>query len=162
MRRPATASEPGDAAKAGEDWIHADRDIVIVLDGATVRTDTGWAHGIAWYAAKLGSAIASAAGNRSLELKAVLAHAIACTAGQHRGCDLQHAGTPSAAVGIVRQQANAIEYLVLGDVTLVFDAGRVLAVITDDRVDAIAVDERPIHQRLTMREWEMSDPTAGK
>jgi len=42
--RIATASEPGDAAKASEDWIHADRDIVIVLDGQTraaVLTGTG-------------------------------------------------------------------------------------------------------------------------
>lgn len=146
--RIATASEPGDAAKASEDWIHADRDIVIVLDGATARTDTGCIHGIAWYAAKLGSAIANLAVDRSLELKAVLGQAIAETANQHRECDLEHAGTPSAAVGIVRQQVDIIEYLVLGDITLVLDLGDQPVVITDERVDATAVDERAEAARL--------------
>jgi len=140
--RIVTASEPGDAAKASEDWILADRDTVIVLDGATARTETGCTHGIAWFAAKLGSAIASTAVDKSLELKEVLAQAIAHTADQHRDCDLEHVGTPSTAVGIVRQQTDALEYLVLGDVTLVLDSGYELAVITDDRVDTTAVEER--------------------
>src|SRR5437588_9355589 len=48
--RVSTVTEPGDPARDNEDWVTADPDLVIVLDGATARTATGCAHGIAWYA----------------------------------------------------------------------------------------------------------------
>ncbi len=140
--RIVTATEPADASKASEDWILAEPDLAIALDGATARTDTGCRHGIAWYAAKLGSAITDRSTDPGRDLKAVLAGAIAGTRDQHRDCDLDHPGTPSAAVGIVRPRGVLLEYLVLGDVTLLLDTVHGLNVITDDRVDQTAIEQR--------------------
>lgn len=144
----ATATEPGDPTKANEDWIFAGEQLIVVLDGATARTDTGCRHGIAWFAAKLGSAIASLATDPTLPLSNVLWHAIVATADQHRECDLTHPGTPCAALTIVRRSSDAIEYLVLGDVTLVLDIAQGVEAITDDRVDKTAREERLEAARL--------------
>lgn len=62
---------------ANEDWAAATSDMAVVLDGATVRTDTGCTHGPAWYARKLGGAIIGGAGDQSRELADILADAIA-------------------------------------------------------------------------------------
>lgn len=66
---------------------------IVVLDGATARTGTGCVHGIAWYAAKLGSALAGLAADRESELANALMYGIRFTADQHRDtCDLSHPG----------------------------------------------------------------------
>jgi len=49
---------------------------------------------------------------------------------------------------IVRRTEGAVEYLVLGDVTLVLDTSTGLEVITDDRVDPTAREERLEAARL--------------
>lgn len=136
------ATEPGDPSSSNEDWVTAAQRLIVVLDGATARTDTGCRHGIAWYSAKLGSAITSLAIDETMQLTDVVSHAIAITAGQHPECDLTHPGTPSAAIGIVRLRTGTIEYLVLGDTTVVIDSWDGVRVVTDDRVDATALDER--------------------
>jgi hypothetical protein len=72
-----------------------------------------------------------------------LTSAIKQTADLHRAtCDLDHPGTPSAAVGIVQIDGEAVRYLVLGDVTIVFDATGSEIVATDDRVSKTAERER--------------------
>jgi hypothetical protein len=56
--------------------------------------------------------------------------AIEQTAGSHRDtCDLDHPGT-SAAVAILSIRDELVEYLVLGDVTVVLDHGGDLRVVT--------------------------------
>jgi hypothetical protein len=137
------ASTASGANGPNEDYVAATSDLLVVLDGATVRTDTGCQHGVAWFARRLGGAILGAAAQRSTSLPTVLATAIEQVAQLHPECDLTHPGTPSAAVGIVRQEDNAVHYLVLGDVTVVIDAGGPEpVVISDERVSATAAAER--------------------
>ncbi|WP_231925236.1 hypothetical protein [Micromonospora purpureochromogenes] len=108
----------------------ASESLIVVLDGATARTGTGCSHGIAWYSAKLGSALAGLAADRDSELANALMYGIRFTADQHRDtCDLSHPGTPSAATAMLRLKDTALEYLVLGDVTVLIDTADGIQVI---------------------------------
>ena len=119
--------------------------MVVVLDGATARTETGCVHGVAWYARHLANAII---GHPDLPPEDALARAIVQTADHHRTCDLEHPGTPSAAVAIVQAQPDILRYLVLGDVTMVVDTRHGLQVVTDDRVSKTALAERAVADAL--------------
>lgn len=126
-----------------EDWMACSSDLVVVLDGATVRTETGCSHGPAWYARKLGAAIIGHAAARSRSLSDVLADAIQDVAVLHVGtCDLADPAAPSAAAAIVRVEGDTIRYLLLGDVTIVADLGSEVVAISDDRVSQTARHER--------------------
>lgn len=140
--RVVVASEPGTPGRDNEDWVSTTPHVVAVLDGATARTDTGCIHGVAWYATKLGAAVASRAGDHDVPLSTALAGAIADVAALHPGCDLSHPGTPSAAAGIVRIGEANVEYLVLGDVSVIADVGDVVRSISDGRVSHTARKER--------------------
>lgn len=140
--RVRATTQPATPGAPNEDWMLATEDLVVVLDGQTARTGTGCAHGVAWYAATLGGAIADLAADPALSLDAVLSRAIDRTAGAHPACDLRHPATPSATAAIVRPQRDAIEYLVLGDVTVLAETSDRLLVVTDARVDAAARAER--------------------
>lgn len=137
------ATDPGTPGKPNEDRFAATSDILVVLDGATVRTDTGCKHGVSWYVKELTAAIIAAAAEPSLSLREILAEAIGYVASLHPSCDLSHPGTPSAGVAIVRFEDDTIRYLVLGDVSLIIDQrdGEVIEVV-DHRVSKIAADER--------------------
>ena len=139
--RIVAATQPGNPGSPNEDWVSAAQSLIVVLDGSTARTETGCTHGVAWYAAKLGSAITSNATEPSNKLADVLAAAIAHTDAQHPQCDLSHVGTPSAMVAIVRI-GEALDYLVLGDTTIVVDSWDRFNVLTDERVSTTAVAER--------------------
>lgn len=140
--RVSTASEAGDPKTPNEDWVLAHEGLVVVLDGATARTDTGCVHGVSWYASKLGSALTGMATDRDTRLIDALAGAIERTAAQHSKCNLSHPGTPSAAVAVVRVSHETVQYLVLGDVTVVVDTSDGIQVVTDDRVSRTALAER--------------------
>ncbi|MET7751626.1 hypothetical protein [Micromonospora sp. NPDC005367] len=87
----------------------------MVLDGAIARTGTGCVHGIAWYAAKLGSALAGLCADRDSEPANALMYGIRFTADQHRDtCDPSHPA-PSAATATRTLKDTALEYSVLGD-----------------------------------------------
>jgi hypothetical protein len=132
------ASLAGTTDKASEDWALTTPELLVVLDGATARTETGCVHGIAWYARHLGSAIVERATERE-DLRLVLAEAIAIVAREHPECDLTHPGTPSAGVAILRVDG---DYLVLGDVAMAAQTGQGLFVVVDDRVSKTAAEER--------------------
>jgi hypothetical protein len=137
------ASDPGSRDRDNEDWLHVDQDLVVVLDGATARTDTGCRHGVTWYAQRLGTSVVELARDLSVPLPHVLAAAITQVADEHRGtCDLEHPGTPSAAIGLLRFRSATLEYLVLGDVSLVIDQGGRIRVVSDDRVSRTASAQR--------------------
>ncbi|MFI6163152.1 protein phosphatase 2C domain-containing protein [Micromonospora haikouensis] len=136
------ASEPSKADKLNEDWFSASPNLVVVLDGATARTDTGCVHGVSWYAAQLGAAVSAQASDASVALPAALATAIRTVAEKHPGCDLTSPGTPSAAVAVLRRTSRHLEYLVLGDVGIVLASTSHLSVVIDDRVDKTAQAER--------------------
>ncbi|BCJ71205.1 hypothetical protein CS0771_07490 [Catellatospora sp. IY07-71] len=134
------ATSPGDVGKPSEDWVYADEQIAVVLDGATARTDTGCVHGVHWYAEHLGKAIVECAGEfEGLPLSGALRMAILTVALEHRNCDLDHPGTPSAGVAILRPSG---DYLVLGDVTIVNDSAYELNIVVDPRVEQTAKAER--------------------
>ncbi|BCB81936.1 protein phosphatase 2C domain-containing protein [Phytohabitans flavus] len=137
--RVSTASYPADLAAANEDWALATQRLAVVLDGQTARTDTGCRHGVSWYVASLGAAIAA---DPDPPLQTVLAGAIERTAARHPECDLSHPATPSATVAIVRFGQSAVEYLILGDVTVLADTTSELHVLTDGRIEATATAER--------------------
>lgn len=133
---------PGTPDGLNEDWVSVTSDLVVVLDGATVRTDTGCQHGVSWYVRKLGAAIINAAANRASPLRQVLGDAIADVAKLHPECDLTHPGTPSAAVGIVRIDGGELHHAVLGDVSVVIETTDRIQVHSDDRVSHTALTER--------------------
>lgn len=128
---------------ANEDWYGATDDAVVVLDGATIRTDTGCEHGLQWYVRHLGSTLLAGAHDISVELRTVLARAIEHVRGLHaETCNLAHPGTPSAAVGLVRRVGTRLDWLVLGDITVMVETGEKLHVEVDDRVSETALAER--------------------
>lgn len=140
--RAAIATEPGSSKRPNEDWATATPDMIVVLDGATARTETGCIHGIAWYANKLGASIVAEAANHDVPLRAALGTAIRDVAEMHPDCDLAHPGTPSAAVGVIRLRADVMDLLVLADVSIVVrETTGTLSVLTDDRVKAVARKE---------------------
>jgi serine/threonine protein phosphatase PrpC len=142
MMRYATATEPGSPGAENEDWHYANHGLIVVLDGATTRTDTGCIHGVSWYASHLGQSLARLGLDRDLKLGQILTNAIALTADEHRECDLRHPGTPSATVAMLRISGSSLEYLVLGDTTVIVETGTETQVLTDDRVDTTAQPER--------------------
>lgn len=143
--RTTAASLPSSGDGDNEDWYSASPHLVVVLDGATARTGTGCVHGISWYAAHLGAALSEGAFDLELPLEKVLAMGIDRVADLHRSCDLNHEGTPSAAVAIVRvDDAGWTEYLVLGDVTVLLDTDSGVVAVSDGRVSQTALTERRI------------------
>lgn len=138
--RAQIATDAGSATKPSEDRALVGSNLLVVIDGATARTDTGCRHGVPWFADHLGTAIFN---NGALGPSGALAVAIASTADLHRDtCDLSHPGTPSAAVAVVQIGDGQLRYLVLGDVTVVVDAGGGPCVVSDERVSQTARRER--------------------
>lgn len=146
-------SEAGNADVANEDFagvaVHGvgpagAGGAVVVLDGVTPPPDgdNGCRHGVAWFSARLGSALLGLAGaRRDLPLADCLAQAIAGTAAAHRAtCDLSHRLTPQATVVAARWDARWVEHLVLSDSVLLLESadrsGTVTAVL-DDRIDRL-------------------------
>ncbi|GAA2532595.1 hypothetical protein [Pilimelia columellifera] len=140
--RAETVTDAGRPGTPNEDWALANETLLMALDGATVRTETGCQHGVPWYVAKLGASLTAFAAERTDSLGVSLTLAIQFVADQHRECDLSHPGTPSAGVGIVRLNGEHLEYLVLGDVTVIIDTTDGIQVISDDRVSNTATAER--------------------
>lgn len=138
------SSDPG-SERPNEDHFATGEDMVVVLDGATARTETGCTHGVAWYVRHLADAIVD---HPDSPPENALALAIIQTANQHRTCDLHHPGTPSAAVAILQARQGTLRYLVLGDVTMVADTLNGLKIVTDNRVSETARAERSIADAL--------------
>lgn len=134
------ASSPGDPATPSEDWFSVTPDLIVVLDGATVRTDTGCEHGLPWYVHQLGTRLTDLASYSALDV--ALFHAIAHVAEMHPDCDLAHPGTPSAAVGIIRNRNGMQQRLVLGDITVVTETDTDLWAVSDARVSRTAAIQR--------------------
>jgi hypothetical protein len=133
-------SEPGDPSHENEDWVYAAPELMVVLDGLTARGDTGCFHSTAWFVQRLGSAIVTAA-KMEPSLVEVLRQSIAAVASEHPECELSHPGTPSAAAAIMRI-GEVIDYLILGDTTVLLETASELTVVTDNRIDAAAQAER--------------------
>lgn len=141
------ATAPGATARPNEDWTTValpaagEGGTLVVLDGVTPPAgDDGCVHGVPWFTARLGGALAELSGSRrDMTLSEILAMSILRTADAHRAtCDLSHVRTPQATVVLVRWGTDAVEHLVLSDSTLLLESpdGEVRAVL-DDRLDRV-------------------------
>ncbi|WP_262282798.1 hypothetical protein [Micromonospora sp. MA102] len=146
MMRVRSASDPAPGRLENEDLVFRIGPLVGLLDGATVPEgfDTGCVHGPAWYvrhlAARIGLAVAA---RPAATLMSSLAAAILAVRADHGGeCDLDHPGTPSSTVCLLREGGDQADYLVLCDSPLVLDTGDRIDVVSDDRLDAALADLR--------------------
>jgi hypothetical protein len=144
--RVALASRPATPASVNEDFVAACPTAVVVIDGVSVpeELDTGCHHGTPWFAAQLGTTLLrQLATSPTDELAVSLAHGIEQVRSMHDGdCDLAHPGSPSAAVAMLREHHDSVEYLVLADCTIVLALQGALRVVTDDRIGHVAQAER--------------------
>ena len=147
------ATIPGRDDRPNEDFPAALPDCAVLLDGAggPAEMPTGCLHGTDWYVRQLGTQLLAGLGSRpETSLTALLAEGITEVAARHTGtCDLNHPGTPSTTVVMARLRPDAVEYLVLGDSTLLIDrAGQEPAVLTDQRIEEVAVAEQEAMKAL--------------
>ncbi|MEW1722286.1 protein phosphatase 2C domain-containing protein [Streptomyces sp. NPDC093109] len=151
MRIELTTS-PGTPGHPNEDWTAVaapaggEGGVLVVLDGVTPPAgDDGCVHGVPWFTARLGGALAElSCSRRDMTLTGVLAAAITRTADAHRDtCDLSHPRTPQATVVLARWSEDEVEHLVLSDSTLLLESpdGTVRAVL-DDRLDRVPPEVR--------------------
>jgi hypothetical protein len=151
------ASWPGSVSKANEDFVAASPKVAVVLDGlsAPPPLGTGCLHGTPWFVAQLGAQVMSAATTAGEEpLQDLVAGAITRVADSHaHSCDLDHPGTPSSSLAVLREQDRRVEYLLLFDSVIVLDGPSGLVVVTDRRVDAFARQEH-----LATREHPVGSP----
>ena len=139
--------------RPNEDFPAALPDCAVLLDGAggPAEMPTGCAHGTDWFVRQLGVRLLAAVGGRpAAPLTGLLARGISAVAGLHAGtCDLGDPGTPSTTVVMARLGPDAVEYLVLGDSTLLFDRdGQEPVVLTDQRIEEVAVAEQEAMKAL--------------
>lgn len=136
-----TSASPG---RANEDFALWDDHVAVLLDGAGMPNELQppCTHGVSWFARALGTALCSAASD-SESLRDALASAIVRTAGLHRDtCAVDDPLSPSATLAMLRVRGDAVEWLVLGDCTLLLDDRHSVEVISDDRLAAVAREER--------------------
>ncbi|HEX2774092.1 MAG TPA: hypothetical protein VHN18_16910 [Micromonosporaceae bacterium] len=148
-----SATEPAPGRLENEDLVFQHGDLVGVLDGATVPDgfDTGCVHGPVWYVQHLAARLALAAAARpTATLAGHLAAAILAVRSDHADrCDLEHPGTPSSTVCLLRRAADHVDYLVLCDSPLVVDLGDRVDLVTDGRLAAAATQVRQTAAALT-------------
>jgi hypothetical protein len=151
------ASWAGSVSRSNEDFVTASPSVAVVLDGlsAPPALGTGCIHGTPWFVAQLGTQVVSAATTaRDEPLKDLVAGAITRVADSHAPtCDLEHPGTPSSSLTVLREHDQRVEYLLLFDSVILLDGSSGLMVLTDRRVDAFAQQED-----LATREQPIGSP----
>ena len=148
------ASRRSPEAASNEDFIAATAHVVVVIDGASVPSGlaTGCGHGTAWFAHRLGVQLLALLTTEVDHSPAdSLAQAITDVAALHADtCDLSHPGSPSATVAILREEPDAVGYLVLGDTTILLEEPTGIRVVTDDRLESVAAGQHSaMHQHAT-------------
>ncbi|MEU8622057.1 protein phosphatase 2C domain-containing protein [Streptomyces sp. NPDC048623] len=163
--------------RANEDFATWNDRVVVLLDGAGMPSElqAPCVHGVAWFARTLGTAMCSLARGKVC-LPDAFAAAIAQTADLHRDtCSVDDPLSPSATLAALRVRENSVDWLVLGDCTLVLDREGTLEVISDDRLASVARDERAamkaappdseerrdLHSRLVLAERALRNRPGG-
>ena len=151
--RVTLASLPADSDRENEDFAAVVSCAAVLLDGAGVgAAETGCVHGVAWFSGTLGGLLLrSISMHPARPLADCLADSISLVRSLHEdSCDLTYRASPTSTVVAVRVGAGALEYLVLGDSTLLLaDAEGKTTAITDRRLDEVgkrlrgAVDALP-------------------
>ena len=140
------ATLPGRVGKPNEDAFAILPSLAVVADGATSPPllGDGCIHGPAWYARRLvASVVAAHADAPDSKPVDLLSLAIEATTAAHADtCDLGHPGTPSSTVAIMTFQPASVRWLVLGDCTMVIDAGDGIDVVCDERLSNTSEAER--------------------
>ncbi|GIG92853.1 hypothetical protein [Plantactinospora endophytica] len=139
--RVAMASVPRETGRANEDFVGVLPTAAVLLDGAGMSgTESVCAHGVAWYASRLGGELLGLlALDPDQELPALLGEAIGRVADAHRGtCDIADPSSPSATVAILRLRAGRADHLVLGDSVLVLDRVGAAPLVIADRREVVA------------------------
>ncbi|WP_432928323.1 integrase [Microbispora sp. CA-135349] len=144
--RAAFASEPAYPDRPNEDFIGATADAVVLLDGASIPpgVTSTCSHSVRWYSHILGSTLLAEMTQSAGPLPELLAQGIKHVTSLHDfTCDLTHGGSPSATVIMLRQVADHLDWLVLGDSTLILDTGAPeTTVICDNRLEQVAAPHR--------------------
>ncbi|WP_328735140.1 integrase [Streptomyces bobili] len=139
--RVTLASQPAEPGRENEDFAAAAPGAAVLLDGAGVaKAETGCTHGVAWFSATLGGLLLSTiTAHPARPLADCLADAIGVVRLLHEDvCDLVHRASPTSTVVAVRVDAEALEYLVLGDSSLLLaDRGMGTTAVTDRRLDDV-------------------------
>ncbi|SCL40230.1 hypothetical protein GA0074692_5688 [Micromonospora pallida] len=152
MMQVNSASTAAPGRLENEDLVFRFGPLAGVLDGATVPDgfDTGCVHDPAWYVRHLAARIGFAEATRpAATLMSNLAAAILAVRADHGGqCDLDHPGTPSATVCLLRDGGDRADYLVLCDSPLLLDTGGRIAVVSDDRLDSALADLHAVAQTV--------------
>ncbi len=133
-------SEAGSPDRPNEDWAAATPHGVIVLDGVTAPrvAQPGCRHPVTWYTETLGSRLLARL-SHPCDIRELVGDAINEVADLHHDtCDLTNPGQPAAAVAIVRQTGDELEWLVLADIAVVMDGRDELRVVCDTRVERAA------------------------
>lgn len=143
---------PGSDQRPNEDFAGALPSCAVLLDGSggPAELPSGCIHGTPWYVRQLGARCLAGMETAPDEpLPDILAGCITEVSDLHRGtCDLSAPGTPATIVVMARARGDAFEYLVLGDSTIVIDAGGKLTVVSDRRIDGVAVGEKRAMEAL--------------
>ncbi|MFE0331697.1 integrase [Streptomyces sp. NPDC058960] len=137
----ALGSLPSKAGKENEDFAAAAPGAAVLLDGAGVAdAETGCVHGVAWFSGTLGAfLLRSITAHPAWSLVDCLTHSIDQVRSLHGdSCDLAYRASPTSTVVAAREGNGVLEYLVLGDSSLLLaqrDGGP--AVVTDRRLDEV-------------------------
>jgi len=116
-----------------------------VLDGADdpLADRRRCTHGAAWYVRTLHQALGQSLTDDQEALNVLLQRAIQYTRDVHdTECENPTHRKPSAAIAIIRCHPRSIEYLVLGDASLLLESSSSVIRITDQRMHQVASDVR--------------------
>ncbi|WP_055713650.1 protein phosphatase 2C domain-containing protein [Streptomyces torulosus] len=152
--RFALATLPAEPDRENEDFAAAAPGAAVVLDGAGVGGgETGCTHGVAWFSATLGALLLrSMTAHPARPLADCLAHSISLVRSLHEdSCDLAYRASPTSTVVAARLGEDVLEYLVLGDSSLLLaDREGPTTVVTDRRLDEVGKRLRgPVDQLPT-------------
>jgi hypothetical protein len=128
------ASRGAPSVASNEDFVAATANVVAVLDGASVPPgeDVGCIHGAPWFVRRLGTALLDIFEREAVKSPSdSLSQAIVNVNALHLDCDPMNTRTPSAAVAILRERSETVEFLLLGGTTVVLDGASGVRVLTD-------------------------------
>jgi hypothetical protein len=156
------ASLPRDGSHTNEDLAVVFGNVAWVLDGASdpLTQSERCSHNASWYVRAFSRALAVALEQQpSATLRELLATAIDSTRTAHDTmCGQAVCLQPSAAVALGRWSTNRLEYLVLGDCSILHSERDGVASITDARLEKVAAEIRTeILERLRLG-YGFADP----
>jgi hypothetical protein len=135
------ATLPADPERENEDFAAATPGAAVLLDGAGVGgAETGCTHGVAWFSGTLGSLLLRAVSAcPARPLTECLADSINRVRSLHSdSCDLTYRASPTSTVVATRVNGGGLDYLVLGDSSLLLEEnGGGTTVVTDRRLDEV-------------------------